>query len=200
MKTILMTMATTALILGASPLWAAVGPYMSVQVGATFLDEARNDIQTIGIQRVDTDFDTGFNVGGAIGFSTGITRVEGEIVYRMNDFDGFGGDMSALSFMANGYYDIDTATPLRPYFGGGIGFAIIYLDSELPVVGRVDENDTVFAYQIGGGVAYELNEFMALDLGYRYFATSDPSFRVAGARIDSEYQSHNVSLGFRLSF
>ena len=43
---------------------------------------------------------------------------------------------------------------------------------------------------------------MAIDLGYRYFATSDPEFDddLGLGGFESEYKSHNVSLGLRMNF
>ena len=45
----------------------------------------------------------------------------------------------------------------------------------------------------GGGIGYEINDKMTVDLGYRYFATADPDFN----GLDAEYGSHNVTIGIR---
>ena len=90
--------------------------------------------------------------------------------------------------MVNGFYDVENKTPFTPYIGGGIGFANVDLDSE---------DDRVFAYQLGIGVGYAIDEVITLDLGYRYFATSDPEF-LGG--IKAEYSSHNLLVGIRVTY
>ena len=206
--------------LGVTPAWAFMGqgqPYVGFHVGGTFVRDAGNDARggVLGSPlRIDTEYNTGFNIGGAYGYNFGLMRVEGEITYRQNDVDtvralgfssGAGGDVGALSFMGNGYIDLPTGTSFQPYVGGGIGFAYLsFNDVGFTLAGippfTIDDSDFVFAYQLGGGLAYGLGPFMALDLGYRYFATSDPTFRDAGVRVDSEYRTHNISLGLRIGF
>lgn len=185
--------------------FAAVGPYVSGQVGATFLQDA--DFSASGGLTGETSFDTGFNLGVAGGYDFGPARVEGEVAYRLNDVDeyqvnGLGtfagdGDVSTLSLMANGFWDIETGSRVTPYLGAGIGVAQVSMDD--PSV-PMDDDDTVFAYQLAAGVAFDLNPSLALDLGYRYFATSDPEFDDAAGTFETEYMSHNLSLGLRYTF
>jgi opacity protein-like surface antigen len=104
--------------------------------------------------------------------------------------------------MANAFWDIETGSPVTPYLGGGIGVANVSIN-DLGVFGIsvVDDDDTVFAYQFGAGIALELNPNMALDFGYRYFVTTDPEFTDNfGDKFESEYQTHNASLGLRIMF
>lgn len=195
----------------------AAGPYMNVLVGGTWVEDADLDFDEIpsALFSAEAEFDTGFNVGVAGGYDFGPARLEAEVAYRQNDVDRlkinfFGeqfkakadGDISAASLMVNGYFDIETGSPVTPYLGAGIGVANVSLN-DIKAEGEkvVDDDDTVFAYQFGGGVAFALNESMALDLGYRYFATDDPEFDdVDNDSFESEYKSHNVSLGLRINF
>lgn len=112
------------------------------------------------------------------------------------------GDVSALSFMVNGYFDWQNPSPLTPYLGAGIGFARVSMnDLKVEGVRLVDDSDTVFAYQLAAGVGWEFMPNLTLDLGYRYFATADPEFRdVEGDTFESEYKSHNLMLGLRIGF
>ena len=59
-----------------------------------------------------------------------------------------------------------------------------------------EDDDTVFAYQVGAGVAYSINKNMILDLKYRFFATEDPNLYGSKA----EFKSHNIYFGFRYTF
>lgn len=192
----------------------AEGPYISANVGVSWLDDAELTGSDLGINlESDMEFDTGFLLGAALGYDFGQLRIEGEMGYRFHDIDewkdvtvngtNFGdfngdGDVATLSLLVNGYVDFAPPNyPVTPYIGGGIGFANIDMnDLELEDDFIGDEDDTVFAYQLAAGVAFAVNPYMTLDLGYRYFATSDPEFD----EIEAEYDSHNISLAVRFSF
>ena len=118
------------------------------------------------------------------------------------------GDISALTFMGNVYYDFDLGSGWKPYVGGGLGVASISLESKLTADGRTlaDDKDTVFAYQAGGGVGYEFatseDYTITVSLDWRYFRTADPTFNgeVTGAEFDTEIGGHEISLGLRYGF
>jgi opacity protein-like surface antigen len=58
----------------------------------------------------------------------------------------------------------------------------------------VDESDTVFAYQLAGGVAYDLSDKFALTLDYHYLDTAEFE------DIEADYSAHEVRAGVRYSF
>jgi opacity protein-like surface antigen len=212
---LLATLLASACLVSVS--FAGTGPYMSVGVGGTWVQDADSSYKDPAFADFNntTEFDLGFNVAATAGFDFGPARLEGEIAYRQNDIDKiefagflvpppatFGGDVSSLSFMANGFWDIPTGSPATPYLGGGIGVANVSAN-DFKINGDllVDDDDTVFAYQLGAGIAFELNPNMALDLGYRFFATADPEFTdFEGDKVESEYMTHNASLGLRIMF
>lgn len=115
--------------------------------------------------------------------------------------------------MLNAWYDIPTETALTPYIGGGIGTAFIHHKStatENP--GTADqqrlhqsENFSNFAWSLGGGVAYNINDNWALDLGYRYIDAGDHKMRYKKGE-SSEFikidkiESHDIMLGVRYTF
>ena len=70
----------------------------------------------------------------------------------------------------------------------GVGYANVDLDG--------DEDDSVFAYQVGAGIGYAVSDQATIDLKYRYFATEDPDF----GGVDAEVASHNIYLGIRVNF
>lgn len=148
----------------------------------------------------DLETDVGFNLGAVAGYKWAFgLRAEGEVSYRQNDLNNIVGisvvgDISALAFMGNGWYDFDTGTPLIPYLGGGLGFAVITIDS------GGSESDTVFAWQIGAGIGYEVTTGVVVSADYRFLATSDPSFPASGGDLDAEYMSHGFLLGVRGHF
>ncbi|MDH3689380.1 MAG: outer membrane beta-barrel protein [Gammaproteobacteria bacterium] len=202
----------TCLILLLSPavVIAADGRYISGHIGASWLSDADLDGSVPGIRfSSEVEFDTGIHLGGAYGHDFGEFRVEGEFGYRSHEFEEVtdleingmpqgdrdaDGDIDAFIFLANGFYDFDTETKWTPYVGGGIGFARLDI-KDLFVAGLVrgDDDDTVFAYQVAGGIAYKISEQMVVDLSYRFLATSEPDFG------DLEYNSHNLVAAIRFS-
>ncbi len=191
---------------------AGQGWYVSGQGGASFLQDADLDDPTGILLALDTEvsFETGFNFAAATGYDWGAWRAEAEIAYAKNDIDEFsilglgvdgGGDVSALSFMANGFYDFDLA-PWTVYIGGGAGIAKVSInDADVLGIPLADDDDTVFAYQVGAGAEYAFNPNASLVLGYRFFSTADPDFNdVTGIPFSSEYHRHDTRLGVRFYF
>ncbi|NCA68737.1 MAG: porin family protein [Sphingobacteriia bacterium] len=192
--------------LTAPSLAGAQGLYVGAQLGLAM--PVDSDWKTAGIT-LETSADSGLAVGAVIGHAfPNNLRIEGELAYQKNDLDtvswrglstNLNGDVSSLALLANGYYDFRNHTPLTPYVSAGLGVARVEADvvarpgAGLP--GGSDEG-TVFAYQIGAGVAYAVSNQVAVDLKYRYFGTEHPS--LGGVEID--YASHILYAGFRVSF
>jgi outer membrane immunogenic protein len=179
------------------------GPYVSGQLGISFLRDS--DLSSGGNTIGTMEFDKGWGVGAAAGYNFGMFRAEGEVGYQKYGIDKASagpysirdsGDVSGLSFLANGYFDFVNKTPFTPYLSAGIGVARV--DAKDFAIGgySIDSDDTVFAYQVGAGVGYAINKNMTIDLKYRYFATTDPEF----GNIKVNVASHNVYLGFRYNF
>nr|WP_320013174.1 outer membrane beta-barrel protein [uncultured Desulfobulbus sp.] len=180
--------------------------YLSGHLGAAMLQDS--DIGSSSGSNLSVDMNLGMGMGMAVGRSFGNTRLEGELNYQTNDLDtvrlsGGGksdcsGDVSSWSLMVNGYYDFKGSGPVSSFLLAGVGFARVEVDGfNVPGSGVADMSgdDTVLAYQLGAGIGYAISEELTLDLSYRYFATTDPSFN----GIDVEYSSHNLYLGLRLA-
>lgn len=116
--------------------------------------------------------------------------------------------------MLNAWYDIPTGTALTPYLGGGLGVALIRHKStatEQPGTAYEEvinnsKNLSNFAWSLGGGVAYNINDNWALDLGYRYIDAGDHKMHYKGEEGSLFYtqldkiESHDVMLGVRYTF
>ena len=138
-------------------------------------------------------------------------RVEGEVSYRQSDFDegqflglpvDVEGSVSTVAFLVNLAVDFETGTFVRPYLvaGGGAGWTKI---DEMEVRGVTVSDDDLLQYacQIGGGVGLDLTPALALDLGYRYFATSRDEFEdELGDDFFFRYRTHNFLVGLRYRF
>lgn len=214
----LLVLGAFCFLLGMPPAFAAEdGFYLAGFFGATLVDEAENE-DPLGTFHLD--YDAGYGAGGILGYdlataypSLGVGRLELEVGFRRNglrraDFlDGAvdaEGNITVLSFMANSFADYREALPWIPYVGVGFGYAVVALnDAKVSGVELADDEDGVFAYQLGAGVALAFQEHLTLDLGYRFFATADPDFDFADksqGSFESEYHSHNLFLGIRATF
>ena len=173
-----------------------------------------------------TDKNTGFVFGGNLGYDFGNFRVDGELIFRLNTIDSLNGvslnpggfsdekDSSTFvsSYMVNGYFDLPTEGPLKPYIGGGIGFATVSIDWVTPAfffssVPVADDNDSGLAYQLSAGIGYEINQRFTVTLGYRYFAIEELQMMFAssspinpGLPFTMEYQAHEFHIGARILF
>lgn len=229
MKTSLLLLVLLTLTAGfaeaASPSYKT-GPYMSGFIGAGIVNDtsvASENYFTGGIFNDKVEFDPGIDVGATGGYNFGYFRLEGELSYKhssMSDitdqydyfrFHNVDGDVAALAMMCNGFVDLRNQSPITPYFGGGIGFATIYLsdtfatDTRWGLVTRnlIYAGDTapVFAYQVGGGLELALNRVLSLDFGYRYFATTKAKFENSwDSRSELTFRSHNATVGLRVNF
>jgi opacity protein-like surface antigen len=210
MKKNLMAGACCALMFSLAPLaHSANGPYVSGRIGGALANNSDVSAADISNISAEVQMDTGLGLGMAAGYGFGRTRLEGEINYQKNDLDsitvnGFGsiplsGDVTSLAFLINGYFDFTNDGPVTSFLTAGVGMANVEVDNfNIPGSGlpNASDDDTVLAYQVGGGIGFPLTEQITLDLTYRYFATLDPDF----GELAAEYSSHNLYLGLRLAF
>lgn len=147
-------------------------------------------------------------------------RPELEYAYRRNDANNSGsGHETADTGMANLWYDFAMPSfaprfvqKLRPFVGGGLGEANVRLDRAVDATGAaVSGDDSVFAWQAGAGVGYDVTRNLALSLGYRYLDTKSAHFSTPpaatglggttpGRTYDASYRSDGVLAGLTYSF
>ena len=182
------------ILLTAAPAWAQ-SAYISGNIG--FGIRPDGDISS---SSSPFENDPAFVINGAIGVEVQPSiRVEGEIGYHWNTADQGGSNVDwrfgVVSFMGNGYFDIPLQSPLKPYVGLGVGFATVVLEAESGG-STASEDDLVAAYQFMLGAGYEISPKAVLNFGYRYFATSDPTY----IGFSTEYSSHDFLFGARFRF
>ena len=151
----------------------------------------------------------GIEIGGVFTIAGGYRfndrfRADVEFGYQVNDVDNLtisflglsasanaSGDVTTLSFMANGYFDVPFGNPeLKPYIGAGIGFANV--EADVTVLGvNSTSDDTAFAYQLSAGIRYKLGENVDLRAGYRMMGTAELDFDGT----EADYLSHNFMVG-----
>lgn len=190
-----------------SAAYAAQGVYVSGNLGVAMpSDIDATDSTTPGLI-LSIESDPGYALGAAVGYDFGNNiRIEGEFSYQQSDIDkisvlGFdldsSGDSSAFGIGLNGYYDFTNKSSFTPFITAGAGLAKVEID-DFAIAGTSlgSEDDTVFAYQFGAGLAYAVTETVNIDLTYRYRGFDDPEFGTTTV----EYGSHNVYAGVRVAF
>jgi len=206
------------MVLGFAPAAQCNDVYLGGSFGLALVNDSDLDIDDLQMMLgmpadVSIEFDKGFAIGGAVGYDFGAFRLEGEVTYQKSDLDkltvsaaGEGGsaklsgDGTSLALLANGYYDFHNNSAFTPYVSAGIGFAKVSINDfgspSLDIPPSGDEDDTVFAYQVGLGLGYAVAENWIIEIKYRYYATADPEFE----GLTAEFSSHNILAGMRFSF
>lgn len=189
--------------------------YVSVFGGASFL----NDVHATSSGNVPyiARTNTGYILGGALGyhFSDQI-RAELELSHSswtLNSYNSAGkaflpatGSISATYLLGNVWLDLPTNTAFTPYAGGGLGVGFTSADAIFnggthgygPPLSQPN-----FAFQVGGGLKYDLSENISLDLGYRFKGITNVHFGDTGGKYDyrnANLFSHNIELGLTFNF
>ncbi|MBV8192942.1 MAG: outer membrane beta-barrel protein, partial [Alphaproteobacteria bacterium] len=145
------------------------GVYLGVEGGLNWLFNT-----TILGQNVSPQ--TGWALGGKVGYDFIGPRIEVEGLYRQNITGNFFGNraitgqISQVSAMANFLYDFNALGQIVPYIGAGAGVGFVDSDFNL--------GSTNFAYQGILGVGWNATSNLRFNLEGRYYGTTNPS--VAG--------------------
>jgi len=189
----LYSLLAAAVITGFAAAPASAETYISGNVGSSWMNDTKDDPFNYGMGN-------GLTALGAIGVRDRCYRFEGEYGYQKNNVDklyrpvgtsNWNGNIEVVSLLANAYWDIYTGESVKPYLTAGVGAARVQFES---IGGLTDEHDSVFAYQLGAGVAIPLTKGVKLDARYRYFSTAEFSLN-DGAQ--SRLSSNSVLLGLR---
>ena len=108
---------------------------------------------------------------GAVGVRMMDMRAELEYTYHgelKKARSGFETKLRSQSYLANLYYDLPLSTHFKPFISAGAGMS--HLRST--VAGTKDRQNK-FSWTAGGGMAFDITENWALDVGYRYLDLGD---------------------------
>ena len=164
------------------------------------------------------EFNPGYHLAGGLGIHLGSNfRAEVEGNYSSNEVDQLRGtangvdfssstlannDVSAFSVMGNLAYDFQPQGPFVPYVSGGLGIGFVSWNNVKVNNQKIaDDKDWIYSTQLGGGLAFPLDDVMTLDFSYKYIETQEPELGDArGVPFVSNYSSHNFLFGTRLTY
>jgi opacity protein-like surface antigen len=139
-------------------------------------------------------YDSGYAVACAAGLDNGQYRLEAELGSQKSDISHSAASVSIMTYMANGYIDIDLPlSPAKPFLFAGVGVASV-ADK---IVNYTVASDTVLAWQAGAGASFSMAPLVNIDVQYRYFSASDPELT---GHNHYKIDSHNVLLGLKVGF
>lgn len=112
------------------------------------------------------------------------------------------GEFTADYLFFNAFYDFDAGWALNPYIGVGLGNAWVDVDYSPSDVSIIDDDDSVFAYQVMAGLNYQCSEQLDFFGGLRWRQTDDleVNANLLPAEFDIENQSWLAEIGARWSF
>jgi opacity protein-like surface antigen len=185
--------------------------YFAVQAGFSTQPTSENQDAATPANSFELNTQSGLNGALAVGAKFGSLRAEVEAVYRYNPNDKFDqggtpqgadGSLSMLNIFLNGYYEMDFFGVVTPYVGLGVGYGVVSLNlKQLDGTLVVDDDDTVYSYQLMAGAAVNVTENLSLTAEYRYFDTiTDAELTVSnvpGLIENSDIRSHEIRFGIR---
>jgi opacity protein-like surface antigen len=149
----------------------------------------------LSINGTRAPMDTGYNVGGRLGYDIGddygwpgLTFAV-DTFYNQSAYRGTSTDFSSLSFMGDALYHYHFDDRFGAYGGGGVGAVRTAVDSPL-----VSDNATVFGWQAIGGLDYQFNPNTSLFAEYRYLNAHDAN---VGPLANVGNTSNNLSFGVK---
>jgi opacity protein-like surface antigen len=199
------------LALMALPAAGQQGWYVKGGIGPAWTEELDVDEVVGPVSGVDAKFDVGirFDIGGGYRFCEWFSaEVETGVIHNYIDEIGAADDLGDTSLanvplLFNAVFELPTGTPFVPFagVGAGVSFTVLTIDDVGGLDG--DDSDAVFAYQGFAGVRYNISDQWSVNLTYKYFRTTDPSWEVRNASGDIEVEgarTHAVMAGFTFSF
>jgi len=207
-----------AAALSPSAFAADAGAYLGLEGGVNFLDDeiVREDGTNIGRMRYKNGYMGGLTVGAWTDIGL---RPEIELGYRRNKLALFhpatGGSIATTGFadgysvMGNLWWEANMPSGpfhwFHPYLGGGAGglrFGLHQLSFDH--VPYHHDFDTVFAWQAGTGIAFNLTRDVLLGIDYRYLQSNIAEFKISPAPFaapeEMRYRANTLMLSMQARF
>lgn len=181
------------------------GPYFRANVGPAFYPDGTLK-QFGGPAGNSVNYQTGIAADAAIGYAFNRNVAAdfefGLVGAKINSVGGFYSDNSRLynvPFLANVTLSLPVPhSYVVPYLGVGGGFAAAVFDTDNFGNGSDfvtgSESDVVPAGQIFAGVRFRLTPRASLGVGYKFFATGNPSFTYPPDNFNMEFKGVRASV------
>lgn len=215
--------AVTAMLLAAPQASAHdYKPYVSLFGGGAWLTDKMHTTYT-GYSSGSEDYTTkgGYIIGGAVGAEWNhLLRTELELSHASwnldkqfyftydgspDGSDPADGNVNATYLLGNVWFDFHNHSRFTPYVGGGVGLG--WASFQSPYVTFNQNNSPSFAFQLGAGVNFDLNDRVSIDVGYRYKDIVGLKFNPEADGVDyTDYlqnkslASHNFQVGVTFKF
>ena len=191
---------------------AADGWYARIDLGYSVAGAAK----IVSNQAIagEPDLEKDLSASLALGYDLGTFRVEAEYARRENALDPIlgvdqGGRVRLGAFMANVFADLGEGF-VTPYVGAGLGLANVDVragNSSPLIPVAFDDSDSVMAYQAMAGVTFSLLPLLEIDVGYRYFVSTDvkatgssPTIPTISFNSETGATHQAITVGLRLDF
>ena len=180
--------------------------YPTVEVGPNGPSEDYSQFTLGGALALGYDFNSQFGVP---------VRAEVEYALRGNSEKSWNyskkldikGAWNASTLFLNLYYDFRNSTAFTPYVGAGLGMAFNYANYTFSAPGfnaNFDDHRTTFAWNVGAGVAYNVNDALYIDAAYRYvdlgYTEATGTLNGDQIKVGSRPYNHEFMLGLRFAF
>jgi opacity protein-like surface antigen len=220
MNKLVFTTVAAVTVLMANLALADDGAYVGLGAGSV-IGAGYNAINARGAASIGTYTGYVLSLVGGYRFSAPNLRTEVEVSYRSTDCSyiktpapnpvKLNGAIRTIGATANLWYDVHQfKLAVVPYLGGGLGIASFGIsDASLVVSGANGPNNQLFnkestlgfAYQIGGGVSYDVSRHVSIDAGYRYYAVNRTKLTSStGGVFDLSGANHNAMIMARWNF
>jgi opacity protein-like surface antigen len=135
-------------------------------------NEDQNSISLLYGYKFQNNVRTEFELGYKFGWEESIKRNVGAVFTDKTKINVFTG-------LVNVAYDFNTPVKsLKPYLGVSLGFGKVDVEFSRdilvpPHAGIYEAREIVFLYGLNAGVAYDINQSITLDIGYRLLASNE---------------------------
>jgi opacity protein-like surface antigen len=134
-----------------------------------------------------------------------VTIPELELAVIESDYDI---DIGTWAMFWNVFLDVPITDAFDLYLGGGVGFGVhdfrVRLGNGPLSVSETKDDELNFAWQVGTGMAYDVADWLTLDLGYRYVDFGQLDVDMSSLLLKSDYEmdltSHDLILGVRINY
>jgi opacity protein-like surface antigen len=185
--------------------------YVRIDAGYSFLSSS--GASNINGNFTGTSIQNGETFGAGFGFKKDWFRADVTADYGLaSKFNGNNGsiapdvvaNLSNITTLFNGYFDLGTWSGFTPYVGAGLGFSYLTAtgvsDASSPLgVGGATGTLWTFAWAANAGISYSLTREWLVDVSYRYLDMGQPRSNIPGVGTINygDVTANQVRIGLR---